>query len=769
MGTAVELPLARRAQLAVVAHIRHIYTNYDRLLKANSFHEARATVEQPTLAKLVEWRGDDENGKTVLEDVFREVIVISDDDDSDVEGEPLPLQGRDASVEAISSNAVVEELQMRPVNHGNPAPWEPQVEHLDDEIASGFRFIPKPPKKTNIDRRGFSRYQAWDRALNRYRNRISGTNHQFPSYSAGEHLPENRGLGREPSSHRTSDAAHLSVARCAFPNQRTVKSNLSRPQINPVAAHRVSAAPSFFSRHPQINPHRGNPGVLTLDEFYELHHLAEPPNKRRGGAIGPPNMPKAFPLERADISEPETYSLQHSDVSSGPVFVSGPREICERIGDDPRHPPWPPGHSHSRKMDEQDHVLPSIESPLPVEIKRPNSGHIEHLTRRMSGAFNFRSVTPHRQVHQGFPKHILPQESFQAHASKRRRVAYHEPIPMENPPAPNGPITLSTHSGDRNSTGEQVSVQNGPQTRRRYVVPVEPPYIGEHALGNAEDSSISTARFDCDPQILAPYGPTKGYDGQPFSYNHHVDSQNGYHISPDQFLTAFDTRYTVTSGSGRDRIIQPRWPDQTESHISRNTQESSCNEGKAPEVTGRRFEYTRGNKDPPLYKPAEKQRLYADGFVRPIDSWEPGMLEYRQAHQLSSGHMVENLPQMANPKLCGAQKRRVTSDILPSALTRPPTHLDPLAKSPFPSQHSAAIGDQVLRHTDKLLRTPPRLSRWKTPKLKSSWYGHTRGPHFRRNLTCPNPCPPLSRPVWHFFTYKVRQQSSNTILFLRKT
>ena len=73
--------MARRVQLAVVAHIRHVYTQYDRLLKITSFQDARAAVEEPCLAKLVQWRGDDENGTTVLEDVFREVIVISDDED----------------------------------------------------------------------------------------------------------------------------------------------------------------------------------------------------------------------------------------------------------------------------------------------------------------------------------------------------------------------------------------------------------------------------------------------------------------------------------------------------------------------------------------------------------------------------------------------------------------------------------------------------------------------------------------------------------------
>ena len=76
----------------MVAHIRHVYTDYDRLLKVTSFHEARSVVEEPTLAKLVAWRGDDENGKTILEDVFREVIVISDDDGDDDDDDCLMQQ-----------------------------------------------------------------------------------------------------------------------------------------------------------------------------------------------------------------------------------------------------------------------------------------------------------------------------------------------------------------------------------------------------------------------------------------------------------------------------------------------------------------------------------------------------------------------------------------------------------------------------------------------------------------------------------------------------
>ncbi|KAK2790907.1 hypothetical protein FQN52_005352 [Onygenales sp. PD_12] len=181
VGTAVELPLARRVQLAVVAHIRHVYTQYDRLLRITSFQDARAAVEEPTLAKLVQWRGDDENGKTVLEDVFREVIVISDDEDDDddesdfAHDSELRREDRHSSIEIISSNALTGELQTKPVNYGNLA-REAAQDFSDDEPPSGFRFIPQTLRRKRVhdkkrpDRRGFSRYQAWDRARDRYRD-----------------------------------------------------------------------------------------------------------------------------------------------------------------------------------------------------------------------------------------------------------------------------------------------------------------------------------------------------------------------------------------------------------------------------------------------------------------------------------------------------------------------------------------------------------------------------------------------------------------------
>ncbi|KAL5043717.1 hypothetical protein BDW71DRAFT_210060 [Aspergillus fruticulosus] len=695
VGTAVELPLARRAQLAVVAHIRHIYTDYDRLLKTTSFHEARAAVEQPTLAKLVEWRGDDENGKTVLEDVFREVIVISDDDDSDNEGEPQQLHGRETSVEIISSNPVIEELHMRPVHHGNRALWGAQTENSEDEAAPGFRFIPEAPKKTKIDRRGFSRYQAWDRAINRYRNMASGSNRRPPPYStAGEPSQENLRLGREEPSRRPIDPRHSSVAPIALPNQRTVKNNLSRAPLKPAAEHRP----------------------------YVLHPVKEVPNKRRDvfAPLSPP-----FPLERAPMPEPVRRSLQQAELSNGPVFVSGPKESLERNGNGLGLPPRPQVHLQNRNVNQQDRVLPSIESPLPVEIKRPNSGHIEHLTKRMSGAFTFRSVTPHRQVHHDIPYRTFPQEPVvQDHITKRRRLAYHEPTSMKKLMSPNGPLPFSTYPGNRYAG---PSVQNGPHVRRRFVGPVEPRRIAEHDPGSAQGSLISTACFDREQHTLSHSGSIKAYDGQQTAYSHPVNTQAPYYRSPVQARTRPDTRYTAAGGGGHNTVLQPHLSDLPEPHVSHNVQIHDLADVRAPGGTGPWLEPAWRNTNHVFSNPVEEnRRLHADGFVRAVGHGGPEVLEYRPAHPHPSRHMVQDLAQPVNVRLNDVQHRRFPSDSLTSVPPRCRSRVDSLGKTPF--QQDPAISGQAPRYQDgRLIRTPPSLYQdRRQPKdiVVTSRYGH---------------------------------------------
>ena len=175
VGTAAELTLIRRAQLAVVAHIRHIYTDYDKLIRQTQYRDARNIVEKPTLRKLVEWRGDDEDGKAALEDIFREVIVISDDEESSDEDEFVEQDFRDVSVEIISSNTRAADLEPESrITEPHLVEYTERHGAVDGQVLSNQLSgrLPRKQRGPDMDkvaRRGFSRYQAWKGARDEYR------------------------------------------------------------------------------------------------------------------------------------------------------------------------------------------------------------------------------------------------------------------------------------------------------------------------------------------------------------------------------------------------------------------------------------------------------------------------------------------------------------------------------------------------------------------------------------------------------------------------
>ena len=104
VGTNSTLELPRRVQLATIARIRHMYTDYDRLLRAFEWKEARSMVEADCLRKLIEWRGEniDDADDEELEEIVRETIVLDDDD------QPPSGHVSEADDEDDSSDASVE-------------------------------------------------------------------------------------------------------------------------------------------------------------------------------------------------------------------------------------------------------------------------------------------------------------------------------------------------------------------------------------------------------------------------------------------------------------------------------------------------------------------------------------------------------------------------------------------------------------------------------------------------------------------------------------
>lgn len=110
VGNAKELPLARRVQLAVVAHIRHTYTDYDKMLKTGSWMEARQKVEHVSLAKLKEWRDETGEQSNEIEDTFREVIVLDDEEATSDGGNTA--DEREQSMEIVSNRVIAQDIQL---------------------------------------------------------------------------------------------------------------------------------------------------------------------------------------------------------------------------------------------------------------------------------------------------------------------------------------------------------------------------------------------------------------------------------------------------------------------------------------------------------------------------------------------------------------------------------------------------------------------------------------------------------------------------------
>ncbi|OJD19254.1 hypothetical protein AJ78_00784 [Emergomyces pasteurianus Ep9510] len=389
VGTAAELPLARRVQLAVVAHIRHVYTDYDRLLRITSFQDARAAVEEPTLAKLVQWRGDDENGKTVLEDVFREVIVISDDEDDDEEDESDPAGGvLSRDVEIVSSNALTGELQTRPMNYGNlpPGDREAAQDFSEDEAPSGFRFVPQPSRskkatdKKRPDRRGFSRYEAWDRARHRYKAGEYLPNMARPDDYTVEHnsapAPKQDPLtetGRHNSYH-TRPLVHEPITTAQRPTRpfgSTNETHINKPR-------KAVDCPPLDNRPYLLEPTKSRPGPpdriqLADGAIFERANSATWPEEER--IVPPPRpLPSVFISPNIPAMRPDARKYHMGAGDLQPTSHRG-RDISEY----------------------QEHrVLPSIEGPEPPSHFRNQAVELPELL-------------PRKRVPDGFPPyHMKP-------------------------------------------------------------------------------------------------------------------------------------------------------------------------------------------------------------------------------------------------------------------------------------------------------------------------------------------------------------------------
>lgn len=624
------MPLARRAQLAVVAHIRHVYTDYDRLLKMTSFHEARTLVEEPTLAKVVEWRGDDENGKTVLEDVFREVIVISDDDDSDSdEGENMPpSSNRDHSVEYVSSGAKAVEIPARPITYTDPNVQERSLQELsEDEAPPGFRVVPQVPKRNKIDRRGFSRYQAWDRALNRYRNlnheadqsgvHGDSTNPQSVLYPLRQ--PLYRGLGSGTEAKNQAVAPKLPL----------------RAPPNHVSGDKTTALPLVVEDvHQKRLQQDGGRDILTFHEPYEVHPLPEHTRQEN------PNISQvsdSMSSRREPVLRDEQPPFRQYNSPDARVSVHAPPRVYDGNESQPRHQARVLA-SNNRTANAQDRILPSIENSLLQEARRPESARLNGLPRRVTGKPPIRSASPqHLSRQEGFRG--IEDQSYDVPSPKRRQMAYYRPIHEDYPRsgiAPDAVDSVVPNVFNGASMGKQymprgftpsgqLLTQDHSHLRRKNVASVDPLHAGRR-LQEVQSPYTQVFQANTNPNVpvdqrrigdraghTAHQHHSEAYPGLPqqayarLSAPNHVvavdDSvaRAALHSSSPRIHRVYDGR-----GYGMDTI---RPPEMREPQVS--VWHNQENEHFAPPQDD-----------------TQRRRIYADDFVRPIGVDEPEPLEY---------------------------------------------------------------------------------------------------------------------------------------------
>lgn len=166
VGLQPGIPLSRRVQLAVLAHIRHTHTRYDLLLRETTWMNARKVVEPVCLDVLVKWRGDEETGRDQMEEILREVVVITDSEGSDDSSEEEDISEEeeedeeDGEVTSTSSASV-----SLPDSRNQHRSTQPQ-----SQAAAAFPQV-QGTANASMDKRsqrGFKRYQAaWDDALTR--------------------------------------------------------------------------------------------------------------------------------------------------------------------------------------------------------------------------------------------------------------------------------------------------------------------------------------------------------------------------------------------------------------------------------------------------------------------------------------------------------------------------------------------------------------------------------------------------------------------------
>lgn len=152
------------------------------LLKETTWQNARKTVESLCLDILVKWRGDEETGRDQLDEILREVVVISDSEDDEDDDDDDDEEGSTD----YTSDEGADNARLTPMPVYRSAPSLQSVDRTDrsppkSPIREAISVASSPPIRIGLEdtdrarrddrraQRGFRRYRAWEEAIRRNR------------------------------------------------------------------------------------------------------------------------------------------------------------------------------------------------------------------------------------------------------------------------------------------------------------------------------------------------------------------------------------------------------------------------------------------------------------------------------------------------------------------------------------------------------------------------------------------------------------------------
>lgn len=333
----------------MLAHIRHKFTRYDELLTETNYASARKAVEPECLKKLIQWRGDEETGRDQLDEILREVVVISDsEDDSDADdgdAEDDDDDGDDEEEEDSESTRDSSAPEPAPGKSREPPIPATNLQELSNQSNPTIATHSRPPndrssrpvqkresrrlaaKAAKRERRAAKRTRGFHRYLEaRYNNECAeaaelerkapgpgesasaATQFRMPQPESG--MSHARGAGSSPYASPARDSRftceeyqreYLSADGRTSGNERT---NNSRPIVG---SHANAFEPSYTTRS-AVSIRDENLKDCLMQSIEETppetshfpyqptgHHLSHPQH------VGQPIPRSAVPVERRDL------------------------------------------------------------------------------------------------------------------------------------------------------------------------------------------------------------------------------------------------------------------------------------------------------------------------------------------------------------------------------------------------------------------------------------------------------------------------------------